>query len=96
MGLNHFRSNHFAADHFDVFANDAASSQQIITRLGFGGFGVRRVDSFAGKVVSHRITRLGFGGFGVQRIESFAGKTESPIDSAGGEWLVRARRRGRR
>lgn len=48
------------------------------TRLGYEGYGVRRIVSFAGKTPgtpSRPITRLGEGGYGVRRYGSFAGKT---------------------
>lgn len=54
-----------------------------ITRLGSGGYGVRRGGSFAGKAgLTHpvaRLTRLSSGGYGSRLTGSFAGKTPDVI-----------------
>lgn len=70
-----------------------------ITRLGSGGYGVKRAGSFAGKTaspVSTIKTRLGSCGYGVRRAGSFSGKSSGGGGGMSEIWLVLARRRGKR
>lgn len=74
-----------------------------VTRLGEGGYGVRRVGSFSGKTPDSGsgphpvgiITRLGEGGYGVRRYSSFAGKTTSVAQENNNSWITRGQSFGR-
>lgn len=74
-----------------------------ITRLGLDGYGVRRVGTFAGKTPdfgsSHpvgKIAKLSLDGYGARRNGFFGGKTPSDAGVIAPDWIVLARRRGRR
>jgi hypothetical protein len=74
-----------------------------VTRFGLEGYGVRPAGSFSGKTVgaiaTHPvgvITRLGLDGYGVRRAGTFGGKTTGAVSSTYDDYIVRARRRGRR
>lgn len=70
------------------------------TVLGPGGYSRPPYGSFAGKppssgrVYTQQFTVLGPNGYSRPPYGSFAGRT--PATGHGGEWLIRARRRGRR
>ena len=66
-----------------------------VTRLGEGGYGVRRYGSFAGKSQARpisKVTRLGESGYGVRRYAAFTAKTVATATKAVGSTRKRLHR----
>ena len=74
-----------------------------ITRLSSGGYGAAAYAGFSPKadsdLTAHNpglITRLVSGGYGGRRNATFIAKTDASASGSSSDWLIIARRRGRR